>query len=299
MAHILVSYTSTDQDWAFWIGYQLHNLGHEPHLHDWEIPGGGDIAAWMEKTHDRADHILCVVSTAYLAAPYSSWERRAAQWAATTDRSGFALPVLVEDCKVPTLLAHIKRCNLYGISEAEARERLRKFLAPAGKPERPPAFPGAKSTLTRPSAFPGGPSPTSESSLNPEPQPKSQGKTDDDKRRPGNYYYKSGIAVEETDEGLRIFGRGVTISPAESTALLDRWYESISKFTELEKKRWGRKEKDIGPAANILAVLRACKDTYNRAPSEAEIKQLKSELARKFDLFFAFTQVVDRGSPTP
>jgi TIR domain/NB-ARC domain len=155
MADIFVSYTSTDEAWASWIGDVLASLGHEPHLHDWEISGGEDIAAWMEKTHDRADHILCVVSAAYLAAPYSSWERRAAQWAAARERSGFVLPVLVEACELPSLLSHIKRCNLYGIGEAEARERFKQFLGPAGKPEQPPVFPGGTYLPAEPSAFPG------------------------------------------------------------------------------------------------------------------------------------------------
>ena len=61
------------------------------------VSGGDDIMAWMEERHQAADHILCVVSAAYLTKPYSSWERRAAQWAAATDRPGFALPVFA-DC---------------------------------------------------------------------------------------------------------------------------------------------------------------------------------------------------------
>ena len=52
--------------WAFWIGQELEKLGHTAHLHDWEISAGGDIAAWMEERHDHADHILCVISKAYL-----------------------------------------------------------------------------------------------------------------------------------------------------------------------------------------------------------------------------------------
>jgi TIR domain len=81
MADIFVSYTSSDRDWAFWIAQELEALGHVPHIHEWEISGGGDIAAWMEERHDKADHILCVISETYLNKPYSSWERRAAQWA--------------------------------------------------------------------------------------------------------------------------------------------------------------------------------------------------------------------------
>ncbi len=37
MADIFVSYTSSDKDWAFWIGKELEALGHTPHVHEWEI----------------------------------------------------------------------------------------------------------------------------------------------------------------------------------------------------------------------------------------------------------------------
>lgn len=158
MADIFISYTSSDRDWAFWVGHELIALGHTPHIHEWEIPGGGDIAAWMEQRHHAADHILCIVSGAYLEKPYSSWERRAAQWAAVTDRRNFALPVFIEPCKPPTLLAHLKRCDLYGVSEDVARARLKAFLTPIGIPPRE-AFPGrpkASSVAGRaPSPFPG------------------------------------------------------------------------------------------------------------------------------------------------
>jgi TIR domain len=134
VADIFISYTSSDKDWAFWIGQELEKLGHAPHIHEWEISGGGDIAAWMEECHNKADHILCVISEIYLTKPYSSWERRAAQWAAATERPNFALPVFIEDCKAPTLLAQFMRCDLAGLSEDDARARLAVFLAPATRP---------------------------------------------------------------------------------------------------------------------------------------------------------------------
>jgi aspartokinase-like uncharacterized kinase len=71
MADIFVSYTSSDRDWAFWIGKELQKLGHTPHIHEWEITSG-NIAAWMEERHDKADHVLCVVSGVYLTRPYSA-----------------------------------------------------------------------------------------------------------------------------------------------------------------------------------------------------------------------------------
>jgi tetratricopeptide (TPR) repeat protein len=142
VADIFVSYTSSDRDWAFWIGDELEKLGHMPRIHEWEISAGGDIVKWMDERLQNADFVLCVVSAVYLKKDYSGWERRAAQWAAAGSRPNFALPVLIEECEVPTLLGHIKRCDLFGIGEEEARARLAKYLTPAIKPTASIHFPG-------------------------------------------------------------------------------------------------------------------------------------------------------------
>jgi TIR domain-containing protein/AAA ATPase-like protein len=164
VADIFVSYTSSDRDWAFWIGQELEKLGHTARIHEWEISAGGDIAAWMEERHDKADHILCVVSEAYLGKPYSNWERRAAQWAAQTERPNFALPVRIEDCKLSSLFAPVKHCDLFGVDEDDARGRLTEFLKPAGKPIGRVPFPrtrigaaSGKSASRVAVAFPGTP----------------------------------------------------------------------------------------------------------------------------------------------
>jgi TIR domain len=103
--------------------------------------GRRHIYGWMEKQFDAASHVLCVVSDEYLKAPYSSWERGAAQWASVTGKPNFVLPVFVEPCKAPKLFAPLKRCDLHGITEDEARTRLKAFLDPAKKPPKGP-FPG-------------------------------------------------------------------------------------------------------------------------------------------------------------
>ena len=90
MSDIFVSYTSSDRDWAHWIGKELEALGHEPHVHEWEIGKGADILDWMEQRHAAADHVLCVVSDAYLKAPYSTLERNAAVWRAAKERAELA-----------------------------------------------------------------------------------------------------------------------------------------------------------------------------------------------------------------
>jgi hypothetical protein len=161
VADIFVSYTSKDRAWAEWIGQELEKLGHVVHLDAWEISGGGNIMAWMEERHDRADGILCVVSSRYFERPYSALERQGAQWAAASKRPNFLLPVFIEPCEPPTLLAPLKRCDLYDVGEDEARARLATFMAPAAKPAGPVPFPGAPkpsaATSAAPVAFPGGP----------------------------------------------------------------------------------------------------------------------------------------------
>jgi hypothetical protein len=130
VADIFVSYTSQDRQWADWIELELEALGHLPHVHDWELSAGGDIMAWMDQRHDDADHVLCIISETYLKKPYSTLERQAARWASITKRPNFVWPVFIEPCETPTLLATLKRCDLYGLSEQDARARLRNFLEP-------------------------------------------------------------------------------------------------------------------------------------------------------------------------
>jgi tetratricopeptide (TPR) repeat protein len=141
VADVFISYTKSDRSWAFWIAEELKALGHTPHVHEWEIKGGADIYAWMEHRHDTANHVLCVVSDDYLKAPYSTLERNAALWQAASKRPGFVLLVAVKPCRLPTLSDHIRRCELFGVPEAAARQRFRDFMTAPVPPEAV-AFPG-------------------------------------------------------------------------------------------------------------------------------------------------------------
>jgi tetratricopeptide (TPR) repeat protein len=134
MADIFVSYTSSDAEWAKWIALELEQLGHTPHIHEWEIEGGGDIYGWMEQRHDAADHVLCVVSDEYLKAPYSTLERNAALWQATNARPSFALFVVVKPCKLSNLVDHLKRCELFGLPEEARSARFRDYISHPAPP---------------------------------------------------------------------------------------------------------------------------------------------------------------------
>ena len=138
---IFVSYTSTDRAWAHWIAHELAALGHIPHVHEWEIGKGENILGWMSARHGGADHVLCVMSDAYLKAGYSTLEREAAEWRAVEEkRPGFMLYVVVAPCVLPPLAQHFKRCELYGLPDDAARQRFHAFMA-APAPPLAVAFP--------------------------------------------------------------------------------------------------------------------------------------------------------------
>jgi hypothetical protein len=147
MADIFISYTSSDRDWAFWIDKELQALGHTPHVHEFEVNAGADIYAWMETRVDAADHVLCVVSDDYLKAPYSTLERNAALWQAAAKRPGFVLLVSVKLCTIPALSDHIRRCELFGVSEDAARIRFREFMSKRAAPQTA-RFPGKVSAVS-------------------------------------------------------------------------------------------------------------------------------------------------------
>lgn len=141
MADIFVSYTSSDKEWAFWIGKELEALGHVPRLHDWEIEGGDDIMSWMVERHDKADFILGVVSDEWLRAAYSKVERMAGEWAAARNRPGFMLYVVVRPATLPTIGDHRKRVEIFGVTDPVKRQRLKDYLASATRPPIPGASP--------------------------------------------------------------------------------------------------------------------------------------------------------------
>lgn len=146
MADIFVSYTSTDRDWAFWIGQELEKLGHVAHLHDWEISAGRNILAWMDERQDKADCVLAIVSKAYLR--YDR-EWRYVLRTSQMDRSKLVFMVRIEDCSVPSPLDSIKYCDLFDVDEDRARERLIQFLRPASAPRQPVRFPGERPKADR------------------------------------------------------------------------------------------------------------------------------------------------------
>jgi len=104
--------------------------------------------------------------------------------------------------------------------------------------------------------------------------------------------YRNDVSIEWTDEGPRVSGCGVVLTPTESNALLDRWTDKIGYFLARERNERGKDDPSVDPKANFLAILRAFGDTYHRVPTEEETRELSTELAKKLDLFYVFVEIM-------
>jgi hypothetical protein len=144
-----ISYTSADRAWAEWIAWQLELAGSTTALQAWDFRPGNDFIHQMQQTTQQANRTIAVVSAAYFDSAFGEAEWRAAFAEDPTGERAMLVPVRVEDCDPPGLLATRVYVDLVGLDEAAARERLLAGLQERERPGRPaaaPVFPGRAAT---------------------------------------------------------------------------------------------------------------------------------------------------------
>jgi hypothetical protein len=152
-----ISYNRADERWAEWIAWALDEAGFSHYFQKWDFRPGGNFVLDMQRAALDSKRTLLVLSNAYLGALYTQPEWAAAFAQDPTGAKRLVLPVRVEPCTPAGMLAPIVYCDLVGLAEDAARERLLEALRDSGKPERPPAFPGtdAGAAPAGPAGFPG------------------------------------------------------------------------------------------------------------------------------------------------
>lgn len=141
-----ISYTAADRGWAEWIAWQLEAAGYRVLIQAWDfVPG----ASWMAKMSDGvrgARYVLAVLSRSYLNSVYGRAEWEAAFREAPREVNK-VIPVRVEDCPRPDLLAHVVSLDLFDLSADQARARLlesiQAVLTGRAKPLTEPLLPNA------------------------------------------------------------------------------------------------------------------------------------------------------------
>jgi tetratricopeptide (TPR) repeat protein len=120
-----VSYTGADQAWAEWIADQLEGTGHTVVLQAWDFLPGQDFLHQMQQATSTAQRTVAVLSPAYFGSRFGEAEWRAAFAKDPTGELGLLVPVRVQDCQPPGLLAGRVYIDLVGLDEPAAAARLR------------------------------------------------------------------------------------------------------------------------------------------------------------------------------
>jgi tetratricopeptide (TPR) repeat protein len=139
-----ISYTQADRAWAEWIAWQLEENRYRTVLQAWDFRPGDNFVARMRDALEEAGRTIAVVSPAYLASPYCSDEWTGA-FLHDADGRQRLLPVRVEACELPKLLATLVYVDLAGLNQATARAQLLEGVREGRqRPDEEPGFPGGR-----------------------------------------------------------------------------------------------------------------------------------------------------------
>lgn len=159
-----ISYTQADRAWAEWIAWVLEEDGYRVLIQAWDFVPGTN---WIHRMQDgirKADRMIAVLSSDYLDSVFGGVEWQTV-WASDPQGADRRLLVVrVAECERPALLTGMTGFDLFGLTEPEARDWLRKMISAAlsgrDKPAVAPEFPGQGRTVPNEPRFPGLPQPS-------------------------------------------------------------------------------------------------------------------------------------------
>jgi len=137
-----ISYVGVNRSWAEWIAVELERAGYSTVLQAWDFRPGTDFMHKMQEATTSAERTIAVLSPAYFGSDFSEAEWRSAFVKDPTGELGLLVPIRVQPCRPPGLLASRVYVDLVGVDEVIARKRLLAAVD-RGRP-RPTAaaFPG-------------------------------------------------------------------------------------------------------------------------------------------------------------
>ena len=100
-----ISYAGVNRPWAEWIAVELERVGYSTLLQAWDFRPGTDFMHKMQEATTSAKRTIAVLSPAYFASDFSEAEWRSAFVKDPTGEIGLLVPVRVQPCRPPGLLA--------------------------------------------------------------------------------------------------------------------------------------------------------------------------------------------------
>jgi hypothetical protein len=129
-----ISYTQANRPWAKWIAVQLEAAGYTTVLQAWDFRPGGDFLHRMQQATTSSGRTIAVLSPAYFGSQFGEAEWRAAFVKDPTGEAGLLVPVRVQPCQPPGLLASRVYVDLVDADEATAKRLLLDGVGGVGCP---------------------------------------------------------------------------------------------------------------------------------------------------------------------
>jgi tetratricopeptide (TPR) repeat protein len=137
-----ISYTGVNRPWAEWIAVQLEQAGYSTVLQAWDFRPGSDFLHEMQQATATAGRTMAVLSPAYFGSAFGEAEWRAAFHKDPTGEQGLLVPVRVQECAPPGLLASRVYVDLVDTDEPTARRLLLAGVDKSGARPTSAPFPG-------------------------------------------------------------------------------------------------------------------------------------------------------------
>lgn len=149
-----ISYTASNRPWAEWIVVQLENAGWTTVSQAFDFAPGSDFVHEMQRAAVGSVRTIAVLSPAYLDSAFGEAEWRAAFARDPSGEKGLLIPVRVQPCEPPGLLATRVFVDLVDADERSARAVLLDTVARVRTRPTSAPYPGRSGRTRFPGAGP-------------------------------------------------------------------------------------------------------------------------------------------------
>ncbi|HEX8360285.1 MAG TPA: toll/interleukin-1 receptor domain-containing protein [Longimicrobium sp.] len=125
---VFISHSSVDEQFAVWIAVDLRAAGYSVWLDQWDIKVGESIPHKIGAGLNECDFVAVVLSSHAVASRWVENEWYAKYWDEVEQDRVRVLPILIEDCTIPTLLKTKKYAD-FRSDHADGLEDLLHSLA--------------------------------------------------------------------------------------------------------------------------------------------------------------------------
>lgn len=111
MIQIFMSHSSKDKEFVRWLSQSLEEIGYQVWLDEWEIKVGESITGRVQDGLDKSQYLILVLSSSSVESGWVEKEWKAKYWDEIKNKQTIILPVLIEQCNIPTLLKDKRYAN--------------------------------------------------------------------------------------------------------------------------------------------------------------------------------------------